>query len=164
MRIQEKENIIEWLNEMLDYIPAGSDVCLESLKMEIIEYMVSIDVSLQNPFKMVIPSLNSSIVITPEELEIFKMCMEEVEQSKDQFCNATATVGSFGCALEELQAGLKVARTGWNGKKMHLSLQVPDINSKMTLPYIYMKTADDNQVPWLASQTDMLSNDWIVVG
>ena len=33
----------------------------------------------------------------------------------------------------------------------------------MTLPYIYMKTADDNLVPWLASQTDMLAEDWKIV-
>ncbi len=49
---------------------------------------------------------------------------------------------------------------GWNGKGMYLSLQVPDAHSKMTQAYIYMKTADDTLVPWLASQTDMLSEDW----
>jgi hypothetical protein len=30
----------------------------------------------------------------------------------------------------------------------------------MTLPYIYMKTAQDDLVPWLASQTDVLAEDW----
>jgi hypothetical protein len=33
----------------------------------------------------------------------------------------------------------------------------------MTLPYIYMRTADGQNVPWLASQTDMLSEDWVIV-
>jgi hypothetical protein len=33
----------------------------------------------------------------------------------------------------------------------------------MSLPYIFMKTADDKLVPWLASQTDLLSDDWEVV-
>lgn len=66
----------------------------------------------------------------------------------------------FGLALEILKSGKKVARAGWNGKGMWLALQRPDQNSKMTLPYIYMKTADDNVVPWLASQTDMLADDW----
>ena len=70
---------------------------------------------------------------------------------------------SFGEAISELKKGNKVTRKGWNGKNMWLGLQVPDANSKMTLPYIYMKTADNNQVPWLASQTDMLSEDWEVV-
>jgi hypothetical protein len=32
----------------------------------------------------------------------------------------------------------------------------------MTLPYIYMKTADGNLVPWLASQTDLLATDWVI--
>ena len=70
---------------------------------------------------------------------------------------------SFGEAISELKKGNKVTRKGWNGKNMWLELQVPDAHSKMTLPYIYMKTADNNQVPWLASQTDMLSEDWEVV-
>ena len=62
--------------------------------------------------------------------------------------------------MEILREGGKVRRAGWNGKGMWLALQRPDENSKMTLPYIYMKTADENLVPWLASQTDMLSEDW----
>jgi hypothetical protein len=69
---------------------------------------------------------------------------------------------NFGQALEELKAGNRVARSGWNGKGMWLELQVPDAHSKMTLPYIYMKTAQDDLVPWLASQTDVLAEDWSV--
>lgn len=69
----------------------------------------------------------------------------------------------FGSAIKAMYGGNKVARTGWNGKGMWLALQVPDAGSKMTLPYIYMKTADDNLVPWLASQTDILAQDWIMV-
>jgi hypothetical protein len=67
---------------------------------------------------------------------------------------------SFGHALVALKMGKRVARKGWNGKGMWLELQVPDAHSKMTLPYIFMKTACDNQVPWLASQTDLLADDW----
>ena len=67
---------------------------------------------------------------------------------------------NFGTAIELLKSGKKVSRQGWNGKGMYLELQVPDAHSKMTLPYIYMKTADNNLVPWLASQTDILSDDW----
>ncbi len=69
----------------------------------------------------------------------------------------------FGIALNELKAGRKVSRAGWNGKGMWLGLQVPDGGSKMTLPYIYMKTAQDDLVPWLASQTDLMATDWEVV-
>jgi len=59
--------------------------------------------------------------------------------------------------------GKKLARKGWNGKEMYLELQRPDENSKMTLPYIYMKTAQGDLIPWLCSQTDMLAGDWMVV-
>jgi hypothetical protein len=70
---------------------------------------------------------------------------------------------TFGWAIKQLHNGARVARSGWNGKGMWLALQVPDANSKMTLPYIYMKTAQGDLVPWLASQTDVLSADWDVV-
>ena len=70
---------------------------------------------------------------------------------------------NFGSALEALKAGMRVARSGWNGKGMWLELQTPDTHSKMTLPYIFMKTADSNLVPWLTSQTDMLADDWELV-
>lgn len=66
----------------------------------------------------------------------------------------------FGWALNQLRSGNPVTRQGWNGKGQYLSLQVPDEHSKMTLPYIYITTVDENLVPWLASQTDMLSEDW----
>ena len=70
---------------------------------------------------------------------------------------------NFGQAITSLKAGEMVQRSGWNGKGMYLALQVPDAGSKMSLPYIYMSTVDRQLVPWLASQTDMLSEDWEVV-
>jgi hypothetical protein len=66
----------------------------------------------------------------------------------------------FRDALMALKAGVRVCRSGWNGKGMWIALQRPDAHSKMTLPYIYMKTADGHLVPWLASQTDILAEDW----
>lgn len=70
---------------------------------------------------------------------------------------------NFGSAIGALKAGCKVTRHGWNGKNMFLQLQVPDEHSKMTLPYIYMTTVQGDRVPWLASQTDVLADDWDVV-
>jgi len=69
----------------------------------------------------------------------------------------------FGDAIECLKKGNSVVRAGWNGKGMYLELQVPDEYSKMTVPYIYIKAADGTVVPWLASQADMLADDWEVV-
>jgi hypothetical protein len=77
---------------------------------------------------------------------------------------------TFSIALIDLGHGYKVAREGWNGKGMWLCLQIPDALSKMTLPYIYIEypvghPAYPNgcRVPWLASQTDLLANDWFRV-
>lgn len=76
----------------------------------------------------------------------------------------------FGAALQAVKNGGKISRKGWNGKGLWLELQVPDEHSKMTLPYIYMCYPADAQntpnarVPWLASQTDMLADDWEIVG
>ena len=77
---------------------------------------------------------------------------------------------NFGQALEALKNGRFVARAGWNGKGMWLLLQTPDANSKMTLPYVYIEYPvghpaypKGSRVPWLASQTDMLSEDWCIL-
>lgn len=79
-------------------------------------------------------------------------------------------MNNFGKALNDLMDGKKVARQGWNGKGMWLKLQVPDAHSKMTLPYIYIEYPEGHmvypngsRVPWLASQTDLLSHDWTTV-
>lgn len=69
---------------------------------------------------------------------------------------------SFGQALEELKEGKRVTRKNWNAKGMWLALQVPDAHSKMQRPYIYIKTANDELVPWVASQSDLLENDWLL--
>lgn len=69
----------------------------------------------------------------------------------------------FGQALGRIKSGGRVRRTGWNGKGMYIQLQRPDVHSKMTLPYIYMSTVQGDLVPWLASQTDLLAEDWEVV-
>lgn len=84
---------------------------------------------------------------------------------------------NFGQAVEALKQGKKVARKGWNGKGMFLyyvpSASYPpstDIAKEafggQDVPYgayIAMKTAQGNVVPWLASQTDVLAEDWEVL-
>lgn len=66
----------------------------------------------------------------------------------------------FGEAIRRMRHGIRQSRVGWNGKGMWLALQVPDEHSKMRRPYIYMSDAQGLLVPWLASQTDMLAEDW----
>lgn len=88
------------------------------------------------------------------------------------------TALTFGQAIEALKQGKKVARAGWNGKGMFLFL-VPGSTFKVNrapllgiypegtevnyCSHIDMKTADDKVVPWLASQTDVLAEDWDIV-
>jgi len=81
----------------------------------------------------------------------------------------------FSTALRALKQGEKVARSGWNGKDMFIFL-VPGSTFKVNRPpllgiyeegteinyhaHIDMKTVDGTIVPWLASQTDVLADDW----
>lgn len=92
---------------------------------------------------------------------------------------------TFGQALEAIKAGVRVARAGWNGKGMwialspgsefsashakpghaayHLAQQAPAAPIRLGA-HIDMKAADGSLViGWLASQTDMLAEDWLVV-
>jgi hypothetical protein len=70
---------------------------------------------------------------------------------------------TFGGAIAALKEGKRVSRAGWNCKDQYLGLQNPDENSANSLPYVYIITVDGKRVPWLASQTDMLSEDWFVL-
>lgn len=76
---------------------------------------------------------------------------------------------NFGAALDCLKRGCRVWRKGWNGKGMWIVLIRADeyeveayakFNSDSQLPWIGMRTADGGFVPWLASQTDLLADDW----
>lgn len=79
---------------------------------------------------------------------------------------------NFGQAISAIKDGERVARKGWNGKGIFIELQTPDVNSKMTSPYIFIDTtglqtdnldAPKSRVPWLPSQTDMLAEDWSII-
>jgi len=86
---------------------------------------------------------------------------------------------NFGEAIKHLKTGKKLARSGWNGKGMFLiyvsgtkdvkltessayyraGLKEVDIN-----PHIDMYTANGTMQPgWLASQSDLLAEDWEIV-
>jgi len=83
----------------------------------------------------------------------------------------------FGEMLKGLKLGNYLARRGWNGKGMYLFLVElytmpagcellpgePEEGFELA-PFIAMKTADGKVVPWLASQTDVLAEDWELFG
>lgn len=99
---------------------------------------------------------------------------------KDVFDYAYREVNAlpFSLALEAVLDGRKVTRKGWNGKEMFIFLvngstfQVnrppllgiyPEGTEIKYRPHIDMRTADGSVVPWVASQSDLLSEDWAIV-
>ena len=85
---------------------------------------------------------------------------------------------NFSVALELIKFGYKLARAGWNGKDMFIYLvqgsefvvNRPPLNAfyaegtKVKYhAHIDMKTAQGYCVPWIASQADMLADDYYVV-
>ena len=105
------------------------------------------------------------------------------EQFEKAYRPTPPTGMSFGLAIEALKMGHKVARAGWNGKGMWLVLVPGTPNVHTTegspymkagithcdiLPHIDMWTTNAHgrraMLPgWLASQTDMLADDWMIV-
>lgn len=98
---------------------------------------------------------------------------------KEAFENAYHEIHemTFGDAVYMMKREKKVQRRGWNGKGMFL-YYVPANSYDACTPagksisangkvkygaYIAMKTVTGEVVPWFASQTDMLANDWQVV-
>ena len=79
------------------------------------------------------------------------------------------TLISFSAALEAVKSGKAIRRAGWNGSGLSVKAQYPDAHSKMSLPYLYIeypenaKTTPGARCPWLASQTDIMADDWIVI-
>lgn len=79
---------------------------------------------------------------------------------------------NFSKALYGLKNGRKIARSGWHDDCMWLTLvanyNILDMyedtpHQDDLVPWIGMKTADNKFVPWLASQTDVLANDWVFI-
>lgn len=83
---------------------------------------------------------------------------------------------NFSDVLHGLKNGLRFAREGWNGKDMFIYLVqgstfvcnrppllgiYPEGTTIIYRSHIDMRTADGSCVPWLASQTDLLEDDWV---
>ena len=112
---------------------------------------------------------------------VMEVVAEEVNglrRNRQEGCNAQSReTMTFGEALEAMKRGGRLARKGWNGTGMFLYYVPADAYPPKTdaakeafggepVPYsayIAMKTAQGYVVPWLASQTDMLADDWYMV-
>ena len=97
---------------------------------------------------------------------------------KEQFDNGYTEVVeklnanlTFGEAIQFAKSGNKVSRSGWNGKGMFLfaitswdfDTDVSGVDNIDTDAFICMKTAGNSLIPWLASQSDILAEDWMVI-
>lgn len=113
-----------------------------------------------------------------ESLE--KQVSGESRRSTQAFASnsSVSRTHSFSRALEALKCGAKVARHGWNGRNMFLFM-VPGSQFAVNRPplmgiyeegtiinyngHIDIRKADGSIEPWLASQSDMLEDDWYIV-
>ena len=124
------------------------------------------------------------VEMTTEEVQnLAKVLKEEYDITVEEKVAQTETGMTFGGAIAALKQGKKVARQGWNGKGMWLWLKegtmvksdwchdpalkaIADKNGGEieALGTVCMKTADNKILSgWLASQTDVLSHDWVVI-
>ena len=76
-------------------------------------------------------------------------------EANNTFATALKALLGFHCC--------KITRHGWNAKSQWVAVQRPDLNSKMQCPYLYLKNASDQLVPWLPSQGDLFANDWALL-
>jgi hypothetical protein len=68
----------------------------------------------------------------------------------------------IGWALTQMRDGKRVTRTGWDGQDMWLALWIVTPSGEMDLPYVYMRTATRDLVPWTCTQMDLLATDWSI--
>ena len=152
-----------------------------------IDSVVAVDYSGRQPFKIRIRTLEGEMtarlgdyIIKGVHGELYP-CKPDIFAETYEECNEPSVM-NFGQAIERLKQGDKVARKGWNGKGMWIVLMpalyleagmanprtIKHIGKGTPLdcqPYIVMWTAERKWQPgWLASQADMLAEDWQVVG
>ena len=162
------------------------------MKAAIIELEIALDVLTTNePINRAEGKIEQADSEASKAAEISKAiaCLKRISEASEKNHQCPLTVTSqltFGAAIEALKSGKRVCRAGWNGKGMFLFLLpasdgIPTkvihdpalrqvIESEIggdtfdALGSIRMFTADKKILTgWLASQTDMLSEDWMIL-
>jgi len=97
----------------------------------------------------------------------------EINLQKDEKNMEHGQSMGIGNAVKQMNNGRKVQRAGWNGKNMFLfhvagefwqfETDIEGLDGLETLQFICMKTADNKLIPWLASQADLLANDYQII-
>lgn len=103
------------------------------------------------------PASPKTEVTMLDNARMMKELSKEMEMIR---CIRFGNTYGFDTALRRLKDSHRQQREGWNGKGMYIEMQVPDEHSKMSRPYLYIKSVDGDLVPWVASQTDLLADDW----
>lgn len=88
--------------------------------------------------------------------------MKWAEEAQQNHCDIGRPMEprSIGWAVKQMYAGIPVRRSNWNGRGMSIQIQLPCITSKMTQPYVFIRTVQGDLIPWLCSQADLLATDW----
>ena len=102
------------------------------------------------------------LVVYPDQYESW--CPKEQFEKANRLCEGMG----FGHALEAMKKGLKVARAEWHTDGMYLQVQMPDENSKMTSPYLFLTVEHDGtagcwRFPWNPTSVDLFADDWKAV-
>lgn len=119
------------------------------------------------------PTLEGCSLI--DELERLKSKIDEVygevkavelrSKFKDSVPTNSPQTGTIGWAILQLKNGARVFRNGWNGNGQFLKIwdmcDLPRTSADMSLPFIFITTVVGNRIPWTASQTDLLAEDWM---
>ena len=168
-----KKDVVELMNSDKQSFISVSEVDKDNLTRVNDDRIVGIIVGdIQNISSEISKKLMRETVIDPDCWFVFYPKHHGYKKLDENFkCD-------FGDAVRLLKAGFKVAREGWNGKGMFLFL-VPGSTFKVSRPpllgiyeegteinyqpHIDMKTADNTIVPWLASQSDILAEDYYIL-
>jgi hypothetical protein len=116
-------------------------------------------------------SIGGMIAINPANEDDKWYVAKDFFDSNYHMENAQAM--GIGYSVKVMNEGKKVQRAGWNGKNMFLFSigcscweflsDVSGIDGLETQQFICMKTADNKLIPWLASQADLLANDYQII-
>lgn len=66
----------------------------------------------------------------------------------------------FGDALFLMRSGDKVTREGWNAPGQFTFVQHPTADSVIRRPFLCLSPVDGELVPWVPTQSDLLTEDW----
>lgn len=111
-------------------------------------------------------NVSADLELTDESVPEEETSIETTEDTLPEETDTAVSPESFCAAMEAIKANQNVTRKSWDNPDVYLLLSVPEVKNSTdaeVMPYIAMKTADNKLIPWLASQEDLLAEDWIIL-